>query len=65
MSIEIVIFCVGLSIGICLSAILIALERLKTESDNDLHRLGIVRDIQKLKADIEELKHDSKLSLRP
>lgn len=64
MSMELVTFCVGLSIGICLSAVLMVLERLKTELDDDIYRLNITRDIQELKAEVEELKNDNKISLR-
>lgn len=64
MSIELVTFCVGLSIGICLSAVLMALERLKTELDEDIYRLNITRDIQELKAEVEELKNDNQVSVR-
>lgn len=64
MSIELVTFCVGLSIGMCLSAVLMVLERLKTELDDDIYRLNITKDIQELKAEVEELKHDNQVSVR-
>ena len=63
MSIELVTFCVGLSIGICLSATLITFERLHSEHWHDLYRLNITRDIQELKAEVEELKNDNQVSL--
>ena len=64
MSIELVTFCVGLSIGMCLSAVLMVLERLKTELDDDIYRLNITKDIQELKAEVEELKNDNQISVR-
>lgn len=64
MSIELVTFCVGLSIGICLSAVLMVLERLKAELDDDIYRLNITKDIQELKAEVEELKNDNQVSVR-
>lgn len=64
MSIEHITFFVGFAIGICLSAVLMVLERLKTELDDDIYRLNITKDIQELKAEVEELKNDNKISLR-
>lgn len=56
MSIELTTFLIGLTIGICIDAILVALERFNYDKFQDMNRIKTLTEISKLKQEIQDIK---------
>lgn len=59
MSIELTTFLIGLAIGICIGAILVALERFNYDKFQDMNRVKILTEISKLKQEIQDIKRST------